>query len=380
MEDEDAVGEVGQHDDDQGAGDEPVERAADGSEQEGMKDDEDQDEVHGRVGEDHQCPERCERGVVDVRVDQEVPGDGQRSQRDDGGIGIAFPLARPVGVPAEPDGGGDGEQVARQIEHRGRSQVGADRPDREAVDVLEAIAADEADDSQGQQVPAGRVVRMLEADSDEDAGHGGHAHGLADDVTAGGARRARSTRRRHRPRSPGRSSTRAFSLPLPTSAAHLVFIGLFASLVESSVWGTALRPGASPLRTPGGYLHYPGKTMPTLVDKTKTVDLLRHEFESLDGIGSSVSDDQWDLATCLPGWSVRDVFSHVIGTESMLAGEPAPVVEISHLDHMTNAVAEGNELWVESMRSLRGPGLLDRFARDHRPAAGRARPDDPGRL
>ncbi len=65
--------------------------------------------------------------------------------------------------------------------------------------------------------------------------------------------------------------------------------------------------------------------MPTLVDKTKTVDLLRHEFQSLASVGSSVSEDQWDVATCLPGWSVRDVFSHVIGTESMLAGEPPPV-------------------------------------------------------
>ncbi len=102
--------------------------------------------------------------------------------------------------------------------------------------------------------------------------------------------------------------------------------------------------------------------MPTLVDKTKTVDLLRHEFQSLASVGSSVSEDQWDVATCLPGWSVRDVFSHVIGTESMLAGEPPPAVEVPPLDHMKNAVAEGNEVWVESMRSLRGPELLDRLA------------------
>ena len=80
--------------------------------------------------------------------------------------------------------------------------------------------------------------------------------------------------------------------------------------------------------------------MPTLVDKTKTVDLLRHEFQSLASVGSSVSEDQWDVATCLPGWSVRDVFSHVIGTESMLAGEPPPAVDVPPLDHMKNAVAE----------------------------------------
>jgi len=101
--------------------------------------------------------------------------------------------------------------------------------------------------------------------------------------------------------------------------------------------------------------------MPTFVDKTKTVDLLRHQFQSLADVGSSLSDDQWDVATCLPGWTVRDVFSHMIGTESMLAGVPAPSVDTSHLDHMRNAVAEANEVWVESMRSLRSAEVLARF-------------------
>jgi uncharacterized protein (TIGR03083 family) len=101
--------------------------------------------------------------------------------------------------------------------------------------------------------------------------------------------------------------------------------------------------------------------MPTYVDKAGTVDLLRHQFGSLAAVCSPLSDDQWDAATCLPGWSVKDVLSHVVGTESMLAGVPAPSVDISHLDHMGNGVAEANEVWVESMRSLRGDELLDRF-------------------
>ena len=101
--------------------------------------------------------------------------------------------------------------------------------------------------------------------------------------------------------------------------------------------------------------------MPTHVDKAGTVDLLRHEFGSLDAVCSSLSDDQWELPTCLPGWTVKDVLSHVIGTESMLDGVPAPSADISRLDHMRNAVAEGNELWVESMRPLGGSELLDRF-------------------
>ena len=64
------------------------------------------------------------------------------------------------------------------------------------------------------------------------------------------------------------------------------------------------------------------------------------------------AEDQWDVATCLPGWTVRDVLSHIIGTETMLSGEPPPTVDISHLEHMKNPIAEANEVWVESMRSL----------------------------
>jgi uncharacterized protein (TIGR03083 family) len=45
----------------------------------------------------------------------------------------------------------------------------------------------------------------------------------------------------------------------------------------------------------------------------------------------------------------------------MLAGVPTPDVDISHLHHMQNPVAEGNEAWVESMRSLTGDEMLARF-------------------
>jgi len=101
--------------------------------------------------------------------------------------------------------------------------------------------------------------------------------------------------------------------------------------------------------------------MPTLVDRSHTVELLRNEFAALSALCSDLADDQWDVPTCLPGWTVRDVLSHVIGTESMLAGEPAPSADISHLDHMRNPIAEANEVWVESMRPLGGAEMLARF-------------------
>jgi uncharacterized protein (TIGR03083 family) len=91
------------------------------------------------------------------------------------------------------------------------------------------------------------------------------------------------------------------------------------------------------------------------------VDLLGGEFRSLTSLCSTLTDDQWRTATSLPGWTVHDILAHIIGTESMLAGEETPDVDISHLGPMANPMAEVNEHWVESMRSLSEDELLARF-------------------
>jgi uncharacterized protein (TIGR03083 family) len=101
--------------------------------------------------------------------------------------------------------------------------------------------------------------------------------------------------------------------------------------------------------------------MPTSVDRDQMVDLLRGEFAAIAALCSALSPEDWDRVTCLPGWTVRDVLSHVIGTEASLSGEPVPEADISQLDHMRNPIAEANEVWVESMRHLSGAEMLSRF-------------------
>ena len=102
--------------------------------------------------------------------------------------------------------------------------------------------------------------------------------------------------------------------------------------------------------------------MPTIVDRDAGLQLLEADFLALADLCRPLTGPQWDLATCLPGWTVRDVLSHVIGTEAMLAGEPTPDADVSHLTHMQNPIAEGNEVWVESMRTLDGSAMLERLA------------------
>jgi uncharacterized protein (TIGR03083 family) len=92
--------------------------------------------------------------------------------------------------------------------------------------------------------------------------------------------------------------------------------------------------------------------VPTIVDKEASVRLLASEFDALEQLCASLDDPQWELRSVLPGWSVRDVVSHVVGTEAMLLGEEVPSVELSGHDHVRNPVAEVNERWVESMRPL----------------------------
>ncbi len=101
--------------------------------------------------------------------------------------------------------------------------------------------------------------------------------------------------------------------------------------------------------------------MATTVDRAAAVDLLRSEYGALVGLSTGLGPPQWDVPTCLPGWTVRDTFSHVIGAEAMLLGEAAPTVDLSRLTHMRNPVAEANEVWVESLRGTSGPDMVARL-------------------
>ncbi len=90
---------------------------------------------------------------------------------------------------------------------------------------------------------------------------------------------------------------------------------------------------------------------------------LLEQFAVIDDLLSGPTEDEWNAATCLPGWTVKDITAHLIGTESMLAGIEAPRVErdVRSFDHVRNDIAAFNELWVESLRPVPGSDVLERY-------------------
>jgi uncharacterized protein (TIGR03083 family) len=101
--------------------------------------------------------------------------------------------------------------------------------------------------------------------------------------------------------------------------------------------------------------------VPTIVDHDAVTQLLAEEFEAITSFGQPLQDSDWDALTCLPGWTVRDNLSHMIGTESMLLQLPNPEVEVGEPTHVRNAIGKANEVWVDSMRSWPGSDVLARF-------------------
>ena len=101
--------------------------------------------------------------------------------------------------------------------------------------------------------------------------------------------------------------------------------------------------------------------MPTIVDHDATVTLLAATWDALGALCEPLDEAAWKAATCLPGWSVQDQLAHLLGTEEMLLGVPAPEVEVPDAEYLRNDIARMNEVWVASRRGQTGAEVLARF-------------------
>lgn len=97
----------------------------------------------------------------------------------------------------------------------------------------------------------------------------------------------------------------------------------------------------------------------TIVDRHHIVSALDEEWDALVALAVELTVEDWQQPTDCPGWSVKDVYAHVVGTESMLLGRPVPQVELPpNLPHVRNDMGRFNETWVLSYRERSGSEVL----------------------
>jgi uncharacterized protein (TIGR03083 family) len=101
----------------------------------------------------------------------------------------------------------------------------------------------------------------------------------------------------------------------------------------------------------------------TQLDKSDVLSGLFAVWDSIDALLDGLPEADWLAATPLPGWDVKAVVSHIIGTESFLAGiaAPQPDIDVSALDHVRNDIGVMNECWVRHLSGESGAEVLERF-------------------
>ena len=84
-------------------------------------------------------------------------------------------------------------------------------------------------------------------------------------------------------------------------------------------------------------------------------------WDAIAQLTAAMDDDQWRQPTGCPGWEVRDLIAHMVGTERSLAGEDAPGAPEQYPEYVRNPIGQFNERWVAHLRSASRSELLDQF-------------------
>jgi uncharacterized protein (TIGR03083 family) len=88
------------------------------------------------------------------------------------------------------------------------------------------------------------------------------------------------------------------------------------------------------------------------------IDAWTHSIEAISELVSPLAEGEWNRATECPGWSVRDVVSHVIGLECEALGDPRPIHSLPRdLYHVTDEFSRYMEVQVDVRRCHTGPEM-----------------------
>jgi uncharacterized protein (TIGR03083 family) len=98
------------------------------------------------------------------------------------------------------------------------------------------------------------------------------------------------------------------------------------------------------------------------LDKADIVADLDEVWSRLLEVGEEIAESKWSNATSCPGWSIKDNFAHVIGTELSLLGMATPNSDQIDRSIVKNPIGEMNQQWIESMRGWSKREVLDKLA------------------
>ena len=89
------------------------------------------------------------------------------------------------------------------------------------------------------------------------------------------------------------------------------------------------------------------------------VETLIVAWHALSDLGAGLGEEQWKRSSDLPGWTVQDLLSHLIGIERLLEGLPAATPLAADTPaHVHNPIGELNEREVAARRALPGAAVL----------------------
>ncbi|MBH5336035.1 maleylpyruvate isomerase family mycothiol-dependent enzyme [Streptomyces pactum] len=89
-----------------------------------------------------------------------------------------------------------------------------------------------------------------------------------------------------------------------------------------------------------------------------SIDAWTHSVEAITELVNPLVEGEWNRATDCPGWSVRDVVSHVIGLETEMLGDPRPIHALPRdLFHVKDELSRYMEVQVDVRRCHTAPEM-----------------------
>ncbi|GAB2772239.1 maleylpyruvate isomerase family mycothiol-dependent enzyme [Streptomyces daliensis] len=88
------------------------------------------------------------------------------------------------------------------------------------------------------------------------------------------------------------------------------------------------------------------------------VDAWTESIEAISELVKPLAEGEWNRSTACPGWSVRDVVSHIIGLECELLGDPRPIHTLPRdIYHVVDEPSRHMEIQVDVRRHHTGPEM-----------------------